>query len=93
VPPAPPGNNAVTRPTSSTFTALHKLPGVLGGPPISIPAKQFQPATEPKGTDVAGIADLPALPDISYYENDADYESDDSSVLGPCEGKATISLK
>jgi len=33
------------------------------------------------------------LPDISYDEFDADYESDDSSDLGGAEGKAPTSLK
>ena len=44
-------------------------------------------------TDVAGIADLPPLPVISYDQSDADYESDNSSDLGGAEGKAPISLK
>jgi hypothetical protein len=42
---------------------------------------------------VAGIADLPPLPEISCDEFDADAESDDSSDLGGDEGKAPISLK
>jgi hypothetical protein len=33
------------------------------------------------------------LPDISYDQYDADYESDDLSDLGGAEGKAPISLK
>ena len=44
-------------------------------------------------TAVAGIADMPPSPEISYEEFDADYESDDSSDLGRAEGKAPISLK
>ena len=48
---------------------------------------------EPRRTDVAGIADLPPLPEISYDEFDADYESDDSSDLGGADGKAPISMK
>jgi len=36
---------------------------------------------------------LPPLPEISYDEFDADYESDDSSDLGGVEGKAPFSLK
>jgi hypothetical protein len=36
---------------------------------------------------------LPPLPEISYDEFDAEYESDDSSDLGGAEGKAPISLK
>jgi hypothetical protein len=43
--------------------------------------------------DVAGIADMPPLPEISYDQYDADYESDDSSDLGGAEGRALISLK
>jgi hypothetical protein len=48
---------------------------------------------EPRRTDIAGIADLPPLPEISYDQYDADYESDDSSDLGGAEGEAPISLK
>jgi hypothetical protein len=36
---------------------------------------------------------LPPLPEISYNEFDADYESDDSPYLGGAEGKAPIILK
>jgi hypothetical protein len=93
VPPAPPGNNPVIRPTSSASTAPGQLPGAPGRPPISLPTKRFQPAAEPRRTDVAGIADLPPLPEISYDQYDAEYESDDSSDLGGAEGKAPISLK
>jgi hypothetical protein len=42
---------------------------------------------------VAGIADLPPLPEISYDEVDADAEKDASSDLAGTEGKAPISLK
>jgi hypothetical protein len=42
---------------------------------------------------VAGIADLPPLPEISYDEFDADAESDDLSDLGGAEGKAPTSLR
>jgi len=42
---------------------------------------------------VAGIVDLPLLPEISYDEFDTDAESDDLSDLGGAEGKAPISLK
>jgi len=93
VPPAPPGNNPVIRPTSSASTAPGQLPGAPGRPPISLPTKRFQPAAEPRRTNVAGIADLPPLPEISYDQYDAEYESDDSSDLGWAEGKASISLK
>jgi len=55
--------------------------------------KQFQPAAELRRTDVAGIADLSPLPEISYDKFDADYGSDDSLDMGGAEGKAPISLK
>jgi hypothetical protein len=74
---SPPGNNPVTRPTSSASTAPGQLPGAPGKPPISLPTKRFQPAEEPRRTDVAGIADLPPLPEISYNQYNAEYESDD----------------
>ena len=93
VPPALPGSIPVIRPTSSASTPYGQLPCAPGRPPISLPTKRFQPAAEPRRTDVAGIADLPPLPEISYDEFDADYESDDSSDLGGAEGKAPISLK
>jgi hypothetical protein len=66
VPPAPPGNNPVIRPTSSTSTAPGQLPGAPGRPPISLPTKRFRPAAEPHRIDVAGITDLPPLSEISY---------------------------
>jgi hypothetical protein len=44
-------------------------------------------------TDVAGIADLPPLQEISYDQYDVENESDDSSDLGGAAGKAPISLK
>jgi len=47
----------------------------------------------PRKTDVGWIADLPPLPDNSYDEYDADYESDDSSDLGGAEGKAPMRFK
>jgi len=92
VPPAPPGNNPVIRLTSSASPAPGQLPGAPGRPPINLPTKRFQPAAEPRRTDVAGIADLPPLPEISYDQYDAEYESDDLSDLGGAEGKAPISL-
>ena len=42
---------------------------------------------------MAGIADLPPLPEISDDGFNADAESNDSSDLGGAEGKASISLK
>jgi hypothetical protein len=55
--------------------------------------KQWQPAVELCRTDVAGIADLPPLPDISYDEFDADAESDDLFDFVGAKGKAPISSK
>jgi hypothetical protein len=89
---APPIINPVIWPTSSTFIAPGKLPCTPGRPPITIPTKQFQPVAESHRTDVAGIADLTPLPDISYDKCDADCESDNSSDLGGAKGKAPISL-
>jgi hypothetical protein len=93
VSPALPGSIPVIRQTSSASTPYGQLPSTPGRHPISLPKKQFQPAAEPRRTDVAGIADLPPLPEISYDEFDADYESDDSSDLGGAEGNALIILK
>jgi len=93
VSPALPGNIPVIWPTSSASTPYRQLPGAPGRSPISPPTKRFLPAVEPRRTDVAGIVDMPPLPEISYDELDADYESDDSSDLGGAEGNARISLK
>ena len=93
MPPALPANIPVIQPTSSGSTPYGQLPGAPGRPPIRLRTKRFQPAAEPPRTDVVGIADLPPLPEISYDEFDADYESDHSSYLGGAEGKAPISLK
>ena len=93
VPSAPAGNIPVNQSTSSSSTPYGQIPGSPGRPPSGLPKKRFQPAAEPRRTDVAGIADLAPLADISYDEFDADAESDDSSDLGGAEGKALISLK
>jgi hypothetical protein len=93
VPPEPAGNHLVNRATSFSSTLYEQIPGAPGRPPISLPMKRFQPAAEPRRTDVAGIVDLPPLPDNSYHEFDRDAESNDSSDLGVAEGKAPISLK
>ena len=94
VPPGPPGNHPVNLPTSSSSTPPPQPPsGAPGRHPISLQTKRFQPPAEPWKTDVAGIADLPPLPELSYDENDAAEESDDSSDLGGAEGKPPISLK
>jgi len=93
VPPALVGNIPVIRQISSSSTPYGKIPGTPGCPPISLPIKQFQPAAEPRRTDVAGITDLPPLPENSYEKFDADTESDNSSDFGGAEGKAPISFK
>jgi hypothetical protein len=43
--------------------------------------------------DVAGIADMPSLPEISDNDFAADIESDDFSDLGRAEGNVSTSLK
>jgi len=93
VPPAPPRNNPVIWPTSSSSSAPGQLPGAPGRPPISLPTEQFQPSAEPCRTDVAQNATFPPLPEISCDENDADYESNDPSDLGGAEANAPISLE
>ena len=74
---------------------LHLKPpsGALERHPISLLMKRFKPAAELRKTYVAGIADLPPLPEMSYDECNADDESDNSSDLGGAEGKPPISLK
>jgi len=71
VPAAPPGNTPVIHPTSSARTAPGQLPGAPWKPPISLPTKWSQPAAGPRRTDVAGIVDLPPIPDITDDEYDA----------------------
>ena len=94
VPPGPPGTNSVNRPTSSSSTPLPGPPsGAPGRPPISLPTKQFLPPAEPRKTDVARIANLPPLPEISYDEYDADDESDNSLDFSGAVGKPPVSLK
>jgi hypothetical protein len=50
-------------------------------------------AAKPHRTDVAGIGDLPSIPDICYDEYDADFESNNLLDLGRAEAKAPIRLK
>jgi len=88
----PPVNYPVIRPTSSASTARGQLCGAEGRPPISLPTTVFEPAVELSRRDVAGIAGLPPVPEISYDEYDADYESHNSSYMGGAKGKAPISL-
>jgi hypothetical protein len=65
VPPAPPGNNPVNRPTSSSSMPAPRHPsGTPGRAPNSLPMIQFLLCTGPWKTDVAKIVDLPPLPDI-----------------------------
>jgi len=93
VPPALPGINPVIRPTSSASIPYGQLPGVPGGPPISLTMKQFQPAVERRMTDVAGSVDLHPSSEISYDKFDEDNQSNNSSDLGRAKGNAPISLK
>jgi len=48
---------------------------------------------EGRKTDVPGIADVPALPDIVWNNYEADDESNDSLDSGGAEGKLPVSLK
>ena len=90
--PARPQYTPLIRPTSSSSTAQGQLPNAHGYPTISLPTKSFQPAAERQRRDVVGIRDLPPLLDISYNKYNADYKSDNSSVLGQAEGKTPINL-
>jgi len=94
VPPGPPGNYPLNQPTSSSLTPPPQPPsGAPGRYPTSLPMNRFQPPAEPRKTDVAGITELPRLPEMSYNEYDAANQSNDSSDLGGAEGKPPISLK
>jgi hypothetical protein len=63
--PAPAGNHLVNRLTSSSSTLYGQTPGAPGRPPINLPTKRFQRAAKPRRTDVAGIAHLPPLSEMS----------------------------
>jgi len=94
VPPGLPGNHPVNQPTTSSSTSPPQPPsGAPGRHPIHLPTKRFQPPAEQWKTDVAGIADLPPLPEMFYDGYDAADESHNSSDLGGAEGKPPISLK
>jgi hypothetical protein len=93
VPPTPPQNTPVIRPTTSSSTAPEQPPGAPGKPPSSLPTKRFLPPAELWRAELAGIAELPGLPGISFHQYDADCESDDSSDLGGADDKAPIRLK
>ena len=93
VPPAMRQTNPVIKQTSFTSTAPGQRPGAPGTRPVRLPTRRFQPTAEPRRTDIAGIANMLPLPEISYDEYDADYESNDSSDLGGANDTATISMK
>jgi len=94
VPPGPPGNHPVNWPTSSRSTPPPQPPsGAPGRHPTIFPTKQFQPPAELRITNVAAIADLTPLPEMSYDKYDAAHECDNSLVLGSAEGKPPFSLK
>jgi len=94
VPPGPPGNHPLNQPTSSSSTTPPQPPpGAPGRHPINHPAKRFRPPVQQRKTDVAGIADFPPLPEMTYNNYDAADESDNSSDLGGAEGQPPIDLK
>ena len=94
VPPGPPENHPVNRPTSSSLTAPPQPPS---GPPvrhaISLRTKGLQPLVDQWKIDVAGIVDLPPFLEMCYIKYDEADESDNLSDLGGAEGEPTISLK
>jgi hypothetical protein len=93
VPPGLPGNHPGNQPKSTSLTPPPRPPsGAPGRHPISLLTKRFQPPAELRKRDVAGIADLPPLPEMSYDECDAADVSDNSSDLGGAEGKPPIRL-
>jgi len=94
VPPGLPENHPINRPTSSSSNSPPESPsGAPRRPLISFPTKHIQQPAEPRKTDVARIAELPPLLEMSYNDYDADDESDDSSDLGGAPGKPPVSLK
>jgi len=77
VPPGLMGNNPVNQTTSSSSTPPPGTPSrVPGRPPISLQTKGEQPPADPHKRYVAGIEDLPPLPEISYDKYDAVNQSD-----------------
>jgi len=92
--PGPPEHHPVNRPTSSSPDPLSEPPsGAPSRPPIGLPTKRFQPPAELRTTNVAGIVDLPPLPEITRDDYDSDDERGDSSDLGGAEGQLPICLK
>jgi hypothetical protein len=60
---------------------------------MSLPTKGFQLPAEPQKTDVARIAELPPLLEMSYDQYDTVDESDHSSDLCGAQDKQPVSLK
>jgi len=86
VPPGPLESHPVNWPTSSSPNPPPEHPSCAPRRPlISLSTKRFQPPWDPRTTDVALIAELPPLPEMSYNKYDADDESADSSDLGGAE--------
>jgi len=94
VPPGLLGNHPVSQVTSCSLTfSSQPSSGALGRHPIWLPTKEFQPPVELRKTHVAGLLDLPPLPEMSHPKCDATDESNPSAALGGAEGKLPISLK
>jgi len=73
VPPGPPWNNTVNRPTSSSSTAPPGPPsGAPGRTPNSLQMKGFLQPAQPWKTDIVQIADLPPWPESPYDDYDPD---------------------
>jgi len=71
VPPGPPENHPVNRPTSSSSNPPPEpASGEPKKPPISPLAERFLPPAEQWKTDVAMIPELPPLPEMSYANYD-----------------------
>jgi len=69
VPPGPPANHPVNRPTCSSLTSSPQpSSGSPGRHPISLLTKRLQPPAEPQKTDVPGVADMPLMPEMFYNE-------------------------
>jgi len=59
VPPAPPGNNPVIHPTSSSSTAQGQLPGTLGDPPLASQRNNFSWLQTCEGQMLQGMSMCP----------------------------------
>ena len=85
-------NHPVNRPTiAQPDPALKPPSGTPRRPPICLQMITFQLAAEPRKIDVAKIADLASLPDMSNNRYDSDDERDNLLDLGGTEGKPPIS--